>query len=121
MDFLIDYFNLFIFGCGILSVFIFLYCKNKERYTVLQLQIQDANQEENEYIKIDYISFAELNSLEHEENYKENTSNVVCSICLEEYVYNETISVMSCNHKFHEECLRDWLQKSKACPLCNNV
>ena len=117
MEGIIDYFNLVIFGSGVFSVMIFIYCKKREKYTIIEIE----HEEIDESPRINYISFSELNSLEHEENYKENTSNVVCSICIEEYKYNEILSVMPCNHKFHEKCLKDWLQKSNVCPLCNNV
>ena len=112
MELIIDYFNLIVFACGVILVMIFAYCKNNN-----YVEIEDIQND----TQINYISFSELNSLEHEEQYKENTSNVVCSICLEEYKYNEMLSVMSCDHKFHKDCLKDWLQKSNVCPLCNNV
>ena len=41
-----------------------------------------------------------------------------CSICLEPLIYN--IAVLECIHKFHENCISDWLgrKKTNTCPIC---
>ncbi|KAJ3205241.1 hypothetical protein HDU82_005328 [Entophlyctis luteolus] len=41
-----------------------------------------------------------------------------CSICLMEYDDNDELSGVPCTHWFHSECIRRWLQHSKACPIC---
>ena len=42
-----------------------------------------------------------------------------CSICLET---NQNIQIrkLKCNHKFHMNCIEEWLKMEKRCPLCNN-
>lgn len=41
--------------------------------------------------------------------------NDVCSICFQEM---EEAKVTSCDHLFHESCLRKWLNMKLICPLC---
>jgi hypothetical protein len=41
-----------------------------------------------------------------------------CSICLDEYNENDSITILKCNHYFHEYCLEDWFYKKENCPLC---
>ena len=41
-----------------------------------------------------------------------------CSICLDEYQTDERIGVLSCGHSFHSSCIKEWLKRSKTCPLC---
>lgn len=42
-----------------------------------------------------------------------------CSICLET---NQKLQFrkLKCNHKFHMNCIEEWLKIQKRCPLCNN-
>ena len=48
-------------------------------------------------------------------------SGVTCSICLEEYSEGQTLaSVPTCEHSFHEDCLKQWLDCREICPLCRN-
>ena len=42
-----------------------------------------------------------------------------CSICLETN-QNLQIRKLKCNHKFHMNCIEEWLKIEKRCPLCNN-
>lgn len=44
-----------------------------------------------------------------------------CCICLDAYCEGETIcapATKSCNHVFHESCIKEWLKKNDLCPLC---
>ena len=44
-----------------------------------------------------------------------------CSICLESKIYQKESCKLSCNHKFHTECINSWLCKdslSSECPQC---
>ncbi|GLJ34212.1 hypothetical protein SUGI_0687580 [Cryptomeria japonica] len=44
----------------------------------------------------------------------------VCVICLTEYMVGEDASQMPChkNHIFHPDCLYQWLERKRSCPLC---
>lgn len=42
-----------------------------------------------------------------------------CSICTEDFSKGEEVRVLPCNHKFHPECVDPWLLNvSGTCPLC---
>lgn len=45
-------------------------------------------------------------------------SDQECSICMEPF--NEDTVKLSCEHMYHKECIIEWFQNSKRCPLCNN-
>ena len=42
-----------------------------------------------------------------------------CSICISEYENGEAVLTLPCNHKFHASCIKQWLEQSVKCPLCN--
>ena len=39
-----------------------------------------------------------------------------CPICNEQLI--EGVSVLSCGHRFHNECIEPWLTSHNSCPLC---
>ncbi|EAS04943.1 zinc finger, C3HC4 type (RING finger) protein (macronuclear) [Tetrahymena thermophila SB210] len=42
-----------------------------------------------------------------------------CSICLFEYENEaEKVSYLKCNHAFHYECIKLWMQEKDDCPMC---
>jgi hypothetical protein len=41
-----------------------------------------------------------------------------CIICLENYKKGDKISILSCDHYYHTDCLNEWLNKKEECPLC---
>ena len=41
-----------------------------------------------------------------------------CTICLMEVNDGEQVGVLSCSHIFHVDCLREWIIRRNACPLC---
>ena len=45
--------------------------------------------------------------------------NEVCSICLENMeIGSEARSLPGCSHRFHTECINDWLIRRPHCPYC---
>jgi 3'-phosphoadenosine 5'-phosphosulfate sulfotransferase (PAPS reductase)/FAD synthetase len=46
-----------------------------------------------------------------------------CLICLEEFD-TSSVAVLSCNHRYHYNCLTKWIKKSnktyKICSICNS-
>lgn len=45
--------------------------------------------------------------------------NKECSICMIEFNDGKAIVKTSCNHVFHQDCIRKWLERfNKTCPLC---
>ena len=47
-----------------------------------------------------------------------NNTDFRCPICLEVVEKDETLDVLKCGHKFHDQCIREWLVKNKHCPIC---
>jgi len=49
-----------------------------------------------------------------------NDSEETCSICTSSVEENRTAtwSTLSCNHKFHADCITEWLTYRQTCPLC---
>ncbi len=44
-----------------------------------------------------------------------------CAICLEKFKRNDIIKEFyKCRHIFHKDCLKNWLKRSNACPLCKH-
>jgi hypothetical protein len=41
-----------------------------------------------------------------------------CTICLMEISDGEQVGVLPCMHVFHVDCLKEWITRKNACPLC---
>jgi len=41
-----------------------------------------------------------------------------CSICLETYCSGQEVSILSCSHEYHSSCIKEWMMKSRSCPMC---
>ena len=58
----------------------------------------------------------------------ENITYLDCPICYEEFNQQDKISILVCDHYYHEECIKKWINSplldkqyrnvKKACPLC---
>lgn len=44
-----------------------------------------------------------------------------CSICLDEYKINDKIMILDCEHIYHKECIKLWLDKNDNCPICREI
>jgi hypothetical protein len=71
---------------------------------------------------------ASTNSLEYIEKTKQRFPliksdclrifDTVCQICKEDYLLNDEINQISCDHLFHTHCLIEWLKIRNTCPVC---
>lgn len=43
----------------------------------------------------------------------------MCTICFCPFEEGDKIGDLACRHEFHVECLKGWVQRKNACPLCN--
>ena len=41
-----------------------------------------------------------------------------CSICIVDYELDEMVSQLICGHRFHPECIRQWVESNRSCPYC---
>jgi len=44
--------------------------------------------------------------------------NDVCVVCQEAMPAGSKAKAMPCGHKFHDDCLLSWVEKSNSCPTC---
>lgn len=76
------------------------------------------NENENDH---DSESVAK-NEEQAEHNYASEVDSLdapTCTICFCEFREGDRIGDLSCKHEFHIECLKGWVQRKNACPLCN--
>ncbi len=43
----------------------------------------------------------------------------ICLICMATLDEGEIVGDLSCGHSYHVDCLKEWLKRKNACPLCN--
>lgn len=41
-----------------------------------------------------------------------------CAVCIEAYKAGDVLSVLTCNHFFHKQCIEPWLLEHRTCPMC---
>ncbi|KAJ4849785.1 hypothetical protein Tsubulata_039096 [Turnera subulata] len=47
------------------------------------------------------------------------TSIHLCVICQIEYQGGESVVALPCHHPYHSQCITQWLQVNKICPICS--
>eukprot|EP00592_Proboscia_alata_P021469 CAMPEP_0194422184 /NCGR_PEP_ID=MMETSP0176-20130528/21438_1 /TAXON_ID=216777 /ORGANISM="Proboscia alata, Strain PI-D3" /LENGTH=1157 /DNA_ID=CAMNT_0039230709 /DNA_START=144 /DNA_END=3617 /DNA_ORIENTATION=+ len=51
------------------------------------------------------------------EEFPENYTKVCC-ICIGEFAPGEVIVATECEHIFHKQCCKEWLEQARTCPVC---
>ena len=65
--------------------------------------------------------FPELLKSNNEFQIKKATSaNITeqCVICISNFIEEERIVSLPCNHTFHSKCLKEWFSNNNTCPIC---
>ncbi|PNT67941.1 E3 ubiquitin-protein ligase RNF181 [Brachypodium distachyon] len=46
-----------------------------------------------------------------------------CAICLQDYKEGDELTEMPCSggHRFHRQCILEWLARRRSCPLCRHL
>ena len=44
--------------------------------------------------------------------------NSVCTICLDDFIFRETLTLCPCGHCYHRKCIKEWIPLNNNCPLC---
>ncbi|KAL6845320.1 hypothetical protein ACP4OV_024815 [Aristida adscensionis] len=52
---------------------------------------------------------------------RSSQENDACIICQEEYQLKDCIGTLDCGHRFHAECVKQWLMVKNLCPICKTT
>ncbi|KAL8158389.1 hypothetical protein AgCh_002905 [Apium graveolens] len=63
-------------------------------------------------------SAAQINALPESTVQTDNFEE--CSICLETPTIGDTIRHLPCLHKFHKDCIDEWVRRKTSCPICKS-
>lgn len=47
----------------------------------------------------------------------EKQRNTTCPICTEDFIENQMLRILPCEHQYHMKCIQDWLARGSSCPL----
>ncbi|KAI0530627.1 hypothetical protein KFK09_000173 [Dendrobium nobile] len=72
---------------------------------------------ESRGLSVDTI--ASLPSFSYKAEDGEESNSDQCVICRLDYADGDALVVLSCKHKYHTECINQWLQINKVCPVCS--
>ncbi|XP_019187757.1 PREDICTED: E3 ubiquitin ligase BIG BROTHER-related [Ipomoea nil] len=64
-------------------------------------------------------TIASLPSMNYKSQNTQDGANDSCVICRLDYEDGETLTVLSCKHSYHSECINNWLRINKVCPVCS--
>ncbi|KAL5066802.1 hypothetical protein RYX36_017689 [Vicia faba] len=64
-------------------------------------------------------TIAGLPSVNYKMGSDQHGSNDSCVICRVDYEDDESLTVLSCKHLYHPECINNWLKINKVCPVCS--
>ena len=67
----------------------------------------------------DVIVSLDTNELNNLKTYENDKKNINCCICMHDINEKELITELKCNHVFHENCIKTYLDNySHKCPIC---
>ena len=84
----------------------------------IDAHIDDGNVNDN-YVDIDIDIDNDIDKDETDNidgDYDED--KVTCTICIMDIEDGDRIGVLPCNHKFHVDCLKQWIKRKNVCPNC---
>lgn len=50
-----------------------------------------------------------------------NSDGANCVVCLKELADENAFVELTCGHRFHQDCILQWLRVQKRCPLCQDT
>lgn len=59
-----------------------------------------------------------FSALSHSEHCGPDEEDDNCTICFATLLDGDRVGALTCDHIFHAECLKVWLQRRNVCPLC---
>ena len=86
------------------------------------------NNKHNNYLNKQDTEFIDdddrYNDDDYDDDYDDDNyliqNDLLCIICLTE-LSSKSIKILKCNHKYHDECLKEWFTFKKICPTCSSV
>ncbi|KAM0860792.1 hypothetical protein ACQ4PT_046301 [Festuca glaucescens] len=64
-------------------------------------------------------TLASLPSVTYQAQDKQDSNMEQCVICRVEFEEGESLIALLCKHSYHSECINQWLQLNKVCPMCS--
>ncbi|TVU04668.1 hypothetical protein EJB05_47798, partial [Eragrostis curvula] len=64
-------------------------------------------------------TIASLPSVTYQAQDKQDENMEQCVICRVEFDEGESLVALPCKHSYHSECIHQWLQLNKVCPMCS--
>mmetsp|Transcript_5353 Transcript_5353/g.5515 ORF Transcript_5353/g.5515 Transcript_5353/m.5515 type:complete len:210 (+) Transcript_5353:191-820(+) len=46
---------------------------------------------------------------------------IACTICMEKFSSSTHLVVLPCGHKYHDQCVDQWLKSNRTCPDCRHI
>ncbi|XP_055823332.1 uncharacterized protein LOC129891882 isoform X2 [Solanum dulcamara] len=92
---------------------------NEQKETLNKLKKEIYNPVQSKVAKQVGLYFRGLNNITTNESSKDKDEDGKrCSICLEDFVPKEMVTVTPCRHMFHEDCIVPWVKSHGSCPVC---
>ncbi|CAN4096611.1 unnamed protein product [Withania somnifera] len=69
------------------------------------------------------LSETEISKSLHSSTFQSNNSKTLvdkCVVCQLEYEEGEKLVALPCDHPYHSDCIKKWLQINKICPICSD-
>ena len=60
-----------------------------------------------------YLKRVDIESVEDQDT--------LCSICFDTLTSRDDVIQLTCNHMFHNACIRRWIRSNGSCPQCREV
>lgn len=64
-------------------------------------------------------TLASLPSTNYKSKVTEDGERESCVICRLDFEEGEPVTLLSCKHSYHSECINNWLKINKVCPVCS--
>ncbi|KAL6646298.1 hypothetical protein ACP70R_017906 [Stipagrostis hirtigluma subsp. patula] len=65
-------------------------------------------------------TIASLPAVTYQAQEKQDGNMEQCVICRVEFEEGESLVWLPCKHSYHSECINQWLQLNKVCPMCSS-
>jgi hypothetical protein len=64
---------------------------------------------------------AKLTTVKYNPDLGIDAEHLTCAICSEDYVNDDELTKLNCNHYYHRTCSDKWLTINKTCPMCRQT